>query len=213
MLSPDGSASKSFSTHYSMKIVASEKRCMAMNTNISHGCNCHCPIIQWRTNGLVAPFPTIMSHYAVLVCLSSNHLPPPPPALPICYRRVTQRPHRAQISSRDFYSNLTFQFPLERGETYFKFANNNLLRVSIYMFGFIPRFLSSCPQNWYYSITFWSTLMVVSILRILFIPLYFVQHAKSKLSIFQNRHHHHSGSKGNGIIFFMLFPAFALSIS
>lgn len=53
--------------------------------------------------------------------------PPSPPALPICYRRVTQRPHRAQISSRDFYSNLTFQFPLERGETYFKFANNNLL--------------------------------------------------------------------------------------
>lgn len=33
--------------------------------------------------------------------------PPSPPALPICYRRVTQRPHRAQISSRDFYSNLT----------------------------------------------------------------------------------------------------------
>lgn len=79
------------------------------------------------------------------------------------------------------------------------------------MFGFIPRFLSSCPQNWYYSITFWSTLMVVSILRILFIPLYFVQHAKSKLSIFQNRHHHHSGSKGNGIIFFMLFSTFTLS--
>lgn len=29
--------------------------------------------------------------------------PRPPPALPICYRRITQRPHRAQILSRDFY--------------------------------------------------------------------------------------------------------------
>lgn len=40
--------------------------CVAMNTNICRGCNCHCPIIQWRTTALSRLF----EQWRLLRCFS-----------------------------------------------------------------------------------------------------------------------------------------------
>lgn len=124
-----------------------------------------------------------MSHYAVLVCLSSNHVPP---ALPICYRRITQ--------STDF----------------------------------IPGFLSVCRSNSLWNepkhtlnsrIIYFNIVYLLCLDLFLYSPLFKIDISTPKsrfpykyifLSISQDRHHYYSGSKGNGIIFFALFPMFAL---
>ena len=59
--------------HEEQRALHQRETCAAMNTNISRGCNCRRPIIQWRATALSRLFEhTIMSHYAVSLCLSSK---------------------------------------------------------------------------------------------------------------------------------------------
>lgn len=96
---------------------------------------------------------------------------------------------------------------------------------------FIPGFLSVCRSNSLWNepkhtlnsrIIYFNIVYLLCLDLFLYSPLFKIDISTPKsrfpykyifLSISQDRHHYYSGSKGNGIIFFALFPMFALSIS